>query len=135
MNNHSRAPPSLLGVEIGQAVELRVNRRTDTDYAAPRYRAFAGSGHRLGSPVPGDHVANASSSASMPGTFPVSGTVLTTSGPSAPTVERNSLTARFEVDQSQPTTSIQVRLADGTRLVCRMNLTHTVGDIRSFINA
>jgi len=34
-----------------------------------------------------------------------------------------------------PTTSVQIRLADGTRLVSRMNLTHTVGDIRGFINA
>ncbi|KAJ7757846.1 hypothetical protein B0H14DRAFT_405784 [Mycena olivaceomarginata] len=28
---------------------------------------------------------------------------------------------------------IQVRLADGTRLIARMNLTHTVGDLRGFI--
>ena len=66
--------------------------------------------------------------------------------------EPQSLTTRFEVDPSQPTTSIQLRLADGTRhvpfllkmlllltanyrMVCRMNLTHTVGDIRNFINA
>jgi UBX domain-containing protein 1 len=42
---------------------------------------------------------------------------------------------RFAVDQTKPTTSVQVRLADGTRMVARMNLTHTVGDLRNFINA
>ena len=135
-SSRRRAPPSLLGVEVGQAVELRVNRRTDTDYAPPRYKAFAGAGHRLGSPVPGEPVASSSSSV-MPGSFPTSGTILTASTPAGPsaTRERESLTTRFEVDQSQPTTSVQIRLADGTRLVCRMNLTHTVGDIRNFINA
>ncbi len=33
-------------------------------------------------------------------------------------------------DESQPTTSIQLRLADGSRMVAKFNLSHTVGDIR-----
>lgn len=33
-------------------------------------------------------------------------------------------------DESQPTTSIQLRLADGSRMVAKFNLTHTVADIR-----
>jgi hypothetical protein len=39
------------------------------------------------------------------------------------------------VDESQPTTSIQLRLGDGTRLVAKFNHTHTVGDIRRFVDA
>ncbi|KAL5216042.1 hypothetical protein ABZP36_007443 [Zizania latifolia] len=39
------------------------------------------------------------------------------------------------VDDSLPYTSIQLRLADGTRMVARFNMHHTVGDIRSFIDA
>jgi len=39
------------------------------------------------------------------------------------------------VDESKPTTSIQLRLGDGTRLVARVNLTHTVADLRSFVAA
>ncbi|KAL3519413.1 hypothetical protein ACH5RR_017562 [Cinchona calisaya] len=39
------------------------------------------------------------------------------------------------VDESLPSTSIQLRLADGTRLVACFNYSHTVGDICSFINA
>lgn len=39
------------------------------------------------------------------------------------------------VDKSLPSTSVQLRLADGTRMVAHFNNHHTVGDIRSFINA
>uniref|UniRef100_A0A7N0UHG2 Uncharacterized protein n=1 Tax=Kalanchoe fedtschenkoi TaxID=63787 RepID=A0A7N0UHG2_KALFE len=39
------------------------------------------------------------------------------------------------VDPALPSTSIQLRLADGTRLVATFNLHHTISDVRSFINA
>ncbi|KAF9611284.1 hypothetical protein IFM89_028708 [Coptis chinensis] len=39
------------------------------------------------------------------------------------------------VDQALPSTSIQLRLADGTRMVARFNYHHTVNDIRAFIDA
>lgn len=39
------------------------------------------------------------------------------------------------VDEGAPTTSIQLRLADGSRMVARFNLTHNVADIRRFIRA
>uniref|UniRef100_A0A0V0I064 Putative UBA and UBX domain-containing protein-like n=1 Tax=Solanum chacoense TaxID=4108 RepID=A0A0V0I064_SOLCH len=39
------------------------------------------------------------------------------------------------VDQTQPSTSIQVRLADGTRMVSQFNFQHSIRDIRGFINA
>lgn len=39
------------------------------------------------------------------------------------------------VDETKPSTSIQLRLADGTRVVARFNSHHTVGDIRAFIDA
>ncbi|KAI4384951.1 hypothetical protein MLD38_003034 [Melastoma candidum] len=38
------------------------------------------------------------------------------------------------VDDSLPTTSIQIRLADGTRIVSRFNYSHTIRDIRAFID-
>jgi len=41
----------------------------------------------------------------------------------------------FSIDESQPQTSIQLRLADGTRMVAKFNLTQTVGDIRRFVEA
>ncbi|CAN6239752.1 unnamed protein product [Urochloa humidicola] len=54
--------------------------------------------------------------------------------PAAPTPAASRSTS-FVVDDSQPFTSIQLRLADGTRMVARFNMHHTVGDIRSFIDA
>ncbi|XP_076900475.1 plant UBX domain-containing protein 4-like [Bidens hawaiensis] len=39
------------------------------------------------------------------------------------------------LDPTLPSTSIQLRLADGTRMIAHFNHHHTVADIRSFINA
>ncbi|XP_010422252.1 PREDICTED: plant UBX domain-containing protein 4-like isoform X1 [Camelina sativa] len=39
------------------------------------------------------------------------------------------------IDETVPTTSIQLRLADGTRLVAKFNHHHTINDIRSFIDS
>ncbi|KAJ6801383.1 putative plant UBX domain-containing protein 4 [Iris pallida] len=41
----------------------------------------------------------------------------------------------LSVDGSLPSTSIQLRLADGTRMVARFNYQHTFGDIRAFIDS
>ncbi|KAF8882240.1 hypothetical protein BD779DRAFT_1612471 [Infundibulicybe gibba] len=109
--NAGRAPPSILNVLPGQPVELRVAKRTGEDYVAPKgTKAFQGSGNRLGAPVP-EVTSSAGGSTSMPGTFPSSGNITTASAPP----ERSSINTRFEVDQTLPTTSIQIRLADGTR--------------------
>jgi UBX domain-containing protein 1 len=119
-----------------QHVELRVAKRITEDYVPPQgTKVFSGSGHRLGAVVP-DFSSNAeTSNISMPGTFPVSGATSSRSAAQPSNIGGPSISTRFEVDQSLPTTSVQIRLADGTRMVCRMNLTHTVLDIRNFINA
>ncbi|KDP20698.1 hypothetical protein JCGZ_21169 [Jatropha curcas] len=39
------------------------------------------------------------------------------------------------VNETLPSTSIQLRLADGTRMIAHFNFNHTVNDIRAFINA
>ncbi|KAG9019864.1 hypothetical protein FRB90_003455 [Tulasnella sp. 427] len=126
--NSGNAPPSILNVQVGQPVELRVSRRLNEDYVPPpkRFNVFEGQGNRLGSPLPGG--ANPTSQ-QVPGSFPSEGSS------SRISQSTGSLSTKFEVDMSAPNTSVQIRLADGTRLVARMNLTHTVGDIRGFINA
>ncbi|KZT00093.1 SEP-domain-containing protein [Laetiporus sulphureus 93-53] len=136
--NSGRAPPHILNVSPGQPVELRVVKRLQDDYVpttkASSASTFTGSGHRLGSPVPplATSSSGVASTADMPGSFPAPSTAPSTSArESTP----ESISARFEVDRTRPTTSVQIRLADGTRMVCRMNLTHTVRDIRNFINA
>ncbi|KAK1229739.1 protein phosphatase regulator [Marasmius sp. AFHP31] len=105
-----RAPPSILNVRPGEPVELRVQKRTNEDYVPPKRGAFHGSGNRLGAPVP--EVAGSASSSAMPGSFPSASS--SSSEPPASTT-RSSISTVFEVDQSKPTTSVQVRLADGTR--------------------
>ena len=105
--SYSRAPPQILNVQIGQPVELRVARRTNEEYVPPAAgstRVFSGTGNRLGAPVP----PVSGTDQPMPGRFDERG---------AGSSEPQRLTTRFEVDQSQPTTSIQLRLADGTRRV------------------
>jgi UBX domain-containing protein 1 len=52
---------------------------------------------------------------SMPGSFPGAAAAATNS--SSVTPERESISTRFEVDHTAPTTSVQIRLADGTRYV------------------
>ncbi|KAG5645308.1 hypothetical protein DXG03_006497 [Asterophora parasitica] len=128
--NAGRAPPSALNIALGQRVDIRVTKRTHEPYTPPQgTRAFAGSGNRLGAPVPNFGAeSSASESSAMPGGYP-------DAAPGTSAVDRESVTARFEVDQTKPTTSVQIRLADGTRIVCRMNLTHTVRDLLNFINA
>ncbi|XP_065167114.1 NSFL1 cofactor p47-like [Atheta coriaria] len=73
---------------------------------------FQGTGHTLGSPVP-----------------------LTVGAPSAEDSAVNEDNARviLNVDKSQPTTNLQIRLADGSRLVGEFNHTHTVQDVRNYI--
>lgn len=38
------------------------------------------------------------------------------------------------VDESLPSTSVQLRLADGTRMIAQFNYHHTINDIRTFVN-
>ncbi|KZW03206.1 SEP-domain-containing protein [Exidia glandulosa HHB12029] len=124
--NTGHAPPSILNVRVGQPVELRVLRRLEEEYVAPvGSSTFAGSGNRLGAAIPGD------GSTDMPGTFP--GTDSSAGASSAH--QQAAVPSTFELDTNAPTTSVQIRLADGSRLVARMNLTHTVRDLRNYINA
>jgi len=125
-------PHTLFDVPFGARIDILVeDKRASQDYVASK-KAFAGGGYRLGAPVPGIEV---SPSSAMPGSFPSP----SSSSPAAATPSRtasvDSVAPKFAVDQTQPTTSVQIRLADGTRMVCRMNLTHTVLDLRNFINA
>ncbi|KAF4372595.1 hypothetical protein F8388_027268 [Cannabis sativa] len=53
----------------------------------------------------------------------------TIASPAAPTTP-----AAVIVDETLPSTSVQLRLADGTRTIGRFNYHHTVNDIRSFID-
>lgn len=112
--NKGFAPRELAEPGVDIAVNL-INRKTDKYTEQPKnFKAFVGSGRSLG--------AQSSSSASSSS----SSSTVTKPTTSTPTL-------KFEVDPNQPTTSLQIRLADGGRLVGKFNLNHTIGHIRQFI--
>ncbi|GKB33108.1 plant UBX domain-containing protein 4-like protein [Tanacetum coccineum] len=55
--------------------------------------------------------------------------------PEANAAPTSTPSAGLVLDSTLPSTSIQLRLADGTRMVAHFNLHHTVSDIRAFINS
>ena len=69
--------------------------------------------------------------------FSVAPPVYQSQGPAASSGNKGSSgpkAVEIPVDSSQPITQIQIRLADGSRLVGKFNHTHTVGDIKRFIH-
>lgn len=127
MINQGRAPLELLNVENNQEVDLQLDNQKETKFVQPKqkYKPFAGSGQRLGSPVPG--VATVATPAPAPQPSAAAASSSSTAGGSgAPSVT---------VNDAQPTLTLQIRLGDGTQLRSRFNTTHTVGDIYSFVNA
>ncbi|KAL8744671.1 MAG: hypothetical protein Q9190_003093 [Brigantiaea leucoxantha] len=119
----NRAPMDILNVEHNQKVELKVEQH-DEKYKAPKkkYKPFSGGGQRLGSPVP-----EMTTSSAAP--------IAATTTPSTTTTTNTSTPNAVEVNESEPTISLQIRLGDGTRLVSRFNITHTIGDVYSFVVA
>jgi UBX domain-containing protein 1 len=117
MINTGHAPLHILNVEQGQEVDVEVHAHKDEDYVKPKKKwvPFGGSGQRLGSPTPG-----ASALAQPPA--PAAGTASDAAKPAV------------EVDSSAPVVTLQIRLADGTRLPSRFNTTHTIGDVYDFVN-
>lgn len=86
------------------------------DYVQPKVsvKPFTGEGHMLGSPAP--------SLAKSP-----------SSGSSASGNTEDAAKQRVKVNDSAPTTNLQVRLADGSRLVVKLNHTHKISDVRNYI--
>lgn len=115
------APLSLLQVEPGQSVDVRVIHRMGEDFnpGASREtrptggtsvpRVFTGRGQRLGDLAE-----------------PVSGSKNTTMMQKTPT-------GTPTIDPSEPTTTLQLRFADGTRMNATFNTSNTVSDLFSFV--
>ncbi|GME36620.1 UBX domain-containing protein [Neofusicoccum parvum] len=122
MINSGRAPLDILDVEHNQEVDLEVQPHKDEDYVAPkpRYKPFSGSGQRLGSPTP---AGTSGSSTPTPA-----------AAASSSSAAAGSQTPAVQIDDSQPTLNMQIRLGDGTRLQSRFNTTHTIGDLYDFVN-
>lgn len=119
-----RAPMRILNVEVDQEVDVSVVQNHEQKYQQPKkkYKPFEGSGQRLGSPAP-DVAISAPPATSVQST------------PAASAAGGGNQQPGVDVDESQPTVSLQIRLGDGTRLSSRFNTTHTIGDVYGFVNA
>lgn len=119
--------PSELRKQGKSMVHVNVENHLEEEYVkkAPMFKAFTGSGQTLGSPAP----ATTTSEEVTTSTGASAGTS------SASTNADNEAKAAAELgtNESDPTTMISVRLASGTRISARFNLTHTVQDIRQYI--
>lgn len=123
--NRGRAPLALLDVQPDQEVDLSLEPHKDENFVPPKkkYKPFGGEGQRLGSPTPGIVSAAAATSSSTSAPLAATSAQAQDGGP-----------AKVEVDDSQPTLQLQIRLGDGTRLSSRFNTTHTIGDVYDFVD-
>lgn len=117
-----RAPLHLMNVEPGQPADVNVFKRMDEDYIPPKKKfvPFGGQGQRLGSLAPGESLHSGPPAAPDPAPAPAAAAA------APPSVN---------IDSSEPTTSLQIRLGDGRRLISRFNHSHTIGDLYSFVEA
>lgn len=112
--HRGQVPLELLRQARGGEVDLQMEDHRGEDFVPPKVKpkAFTGAGHMLGSPAP---------------------TVV--DAPSAADSEKNESAAKnsVSINESLPTTNIQIRLGDGSRLVAKFNHSHQVSDIRNYI--
>jgi UBX domain-containing protein 1 len=117
MIRQGRAPLHLMGVRPDQPVDVQLIKHDENYKAPPKvYKPFGGSGQRLGSPTP----SASSSTAAAP---------VAAAAPAA-----SASVPEPEIDTSQPTISLRIQLANGTRLPARFNTTHTIGDVYGFVD-
>lgn len=103
-------------------LDLKDNRHEDYVKRSAPFRAFGGSGQTLGSPAP--NVVQSESAASTPAAA---------ANPADNAQNEKSAAAELALDESQPVTTLQIRLADGSRLTARFNQTHTVENVRQYV--
>merc|ERR1712226_10832 len=108
-----QVPDEFLALAKGGQVHMDMEDHREQDFEPPKkkVKAFSGAGQSLGSPTP-----------------PVITSSATAAGASS-----SSAAPKVKIDESQPTTTVQIRMADGSRRVQKFNHTHTVGDIRLFV--
>ena len=106
-NSVRKAPTELLGVRYDQQCEIKVDHKMEEEYTPPKIiEKFSGTGYSLGGPSSSSVITS-----SVPGAFPHSSTSIS----SAP---QDHLPPPIQsIDPSAPSTTLQIRLSDGTRLV------------------
>ncbi|RCK62696.1 UBX domain-containing protein 1 [Candida viswanathii] len=113
--NQGRVPMSILDVEFGQDVDVSVFKKTDEDWTPPKRKigGYHGSGHRLGSPVPGEPIVKEST-------------------PSQPPVEITG-SNKPKDDQGEGDSTVQIRFANGKRTSHKFNSTDSIVKVYDFV--
>lgn len=116
-------PMELIRNAQGGEVNLDLQDHREEEYQKPKpqRKAFEGKGYKLGNLTP--TLSGGQSTLSSTSAASTSAQAGAQAGPSS----------SWEVDNSQPTTTLQIRLANGLRLAGKFNLSHTIADIRRFI--
>lgn len=125
----SEVPLELIKEARGGEVYINMADHRHEDYVQKKQPrpTFQGAGHTLGSVTPsvvGQETRPTGATGGAMGTTAVAGD---------PKVLEKKAQDQLGLDASQPTTNIQVRLPDGSRLVLKLNHSHTVGSIRQYV--
>lgn len=109
-------PPELVREANGGEVHVDMEDHRQEEFVKPKVKAkpFQGAGNVLGSIAPSMAPPKASASAD-------------------PAAAEKAAAEAAKINADQPTTNVQVRLADGSRIVVKLNHSHTVGDLRVYI--
>jgi UBX domain-containing protein 1 len=104
-----------LSTNKNSLIDVHLIDKKSENYKPPekKFKAFEGGGRSLASS------SSSKSSSSSSSNDNVSST--------------NQNLPKYELDESKPKTSIQIRLADGSKKVGKFNLNHTIGTIRQYI--
>jgi len=110
-------PDELVKEARGGEVEVDMEDHRMEEFVKPKatVKPFQGSGNVLGSIAPAVSAPAATSAAD-------------------PAAAEKEAQSKAGVNESNPVANIQVRLADGSRLVVKLNHSHTVADLRNYIN-
>jgi len=109
-------PPELVKEAKGGEVHVDMEDHRQEDFVKPKTmrKAFGGKGNVLGSIAPSIEAPQAAATAD-------------------PAAAEKAAADKAKINADEPTTNVQVRLADGSRIVVKLNHSHTVGDLRSYI--
>lgn len=102
-------------------LHINMEDKSNEEYKAPagkpKVKPFTGAGHMLGSP-----------------TVPIKSSASEQIRQAeAPAVVKPAVSSAANLDESSPTTNIQIRLPDGTRMQARFNQHHQLTDVRQFV--
>jgi UBX domain-containing protein 1 len=124
--NDRRVPPELVGLSRGREVHIEMM-KFESKWEQPKreFKAFRGSGQTLSS----------ASSSSASSSSAASGSTSSSASRSSTSSSTSKPTASFSLDESKPTTRIAIRCLDGSRVVGTFNLTHSVAQVRAWLES